>query len=104
MDQSKMAGMGNVYSDEILFQAGINPRIQFSTLDEDTIERLYHTMKEVLKTAIERQAVPEDLPNSYIIPHRHRDGVCPKGGRPLERVKVSGRTAYYCPHHQGKEP
>jgi formamidopyrimidine-DNA glycosylase len=37
---------------------------------------------------------------SYIIPHRHHDGTCPKRGRELESVKVSGRTAYYCPHHQ----
>ncbi|MEJ2208190.1 MAG: zinc finger domain-containing protein [Anaerolineae bacterium] len=34
------------------------------------------------------------------MPHRHGDGHCPKCGAELRRVKVSGRSAYYCPRHQ----
>jgi formamidopyrimidine-DNA glycosylase len=102
MDQGKMAGIGNVYADEILFQAGVHPRARFVDLDEEGVERIFGAMKDVFQTAIDRQAVPEDFPESYIIPHRNEDGTCPKCGRALESVKASGRTAYYCPNRQGE--
>lgn len=103
MDQSLMAGIGNVYSDEILFQAGIHPRATVSQLDEGTLETLFRRMKQVLHTAIECRADPAQFPDSYITLHRHRDGKCPKCGGEIEQVKVSGRTAYSCPECQKLE-
>lgn len=100
MDQSLMAGLGNVYSDEILFQVGVHPRAGVQDLPEGTVERIYHAMNEVLETAVERRAIPDDFPESYIVPHRHADGHCPKCGAELRRVKVSGRSAYFCPKRQ----
>jgi formamidopyrimidine-DNA glycosylase len=102
MDQSIMAGIGNVYSDEILFQAGIYPRRKINELDENEIETLFHTMKDVLKTAIEHQANPDQFPEDYITAHRHEGGHCPKCGATLEKVQVGSRHAYYCPNRQGK--
>ena len=102
MDQSIMAGIGNVYSDEILFQAGIYPRRKINELDEDGIEKLYHTMKDVLETAIEYHAQPDQFPEDYLTPHRHEDGHCPKCGAELKKVQVGSRHAYYCPNRQGK--
>lgn len=103
MDQETMAGIGNVYSDEILFQAGIHPRTKINQLDEDQIEKLFHTMKEVLEMAIEHQAQPDQFPEEFITPHRHEDGHCPKCGTALEKVKVGSRHAYFCPNRQGKK-
>lgn len=102
MDQETMAGIGNVYSDEILFQAGIYPRKKIDELDEGEIETLYQAMKGVLETAIEHQADPERFPEDYITPHRHEDGHCPKCGAALEKVQVGSRHAYYCPKRQEK--
>lgn len=104
MDQSKIAGIGNVYSDEILFQAGIHPRTQLKRLDEEEIAALYRTMGQVLRTAIEHQARPEEFPSDYLTPHRHPEGQCPICGEEVARVKVSGRSAYYCPNRQGQAP
>jgi formamidopyrimidine-DNA glycosylase len=101
MDQQLMAGIGNVYSDEILFQEGIYPRTQVKKLDGERLSSLYSTMLDVLNVAIERGANPEEYPNSYLTPHRGRNGTCPRCGQPLSRVKVSGRSAYYCPNRQG---
>jgi formamidopyrimidine-DNA glycosylase len=101
MDQELVAGIGNVYSDEILFQAGIHPRREVDELDEGQRSEIYEKMQQVLRTAIERQADPERLPDSYIIPHRHPEGQCPRCGGELKQVQVSGRTAYYCPKDQG---
>jgi formamidopyrimidine-DNA glycosylase len=102
MDQQLMSGIGNVYSDEILFQVGVHPRTQVSALSEETVEALFHALEAVLKTAIDRQAKPGDFPEHYITAHRHPDGECPRCGGTVERVKVSGRTAYYCPQRQKK--
>lgn len=102
MDQDTIAGIGNVYSDEILFQAGIHPRTKVNALDEDALEGLFHTMKDVLETAIEYQAEPEQFPEPFITPHRHEDGHCPRCGAALERVRVGSRHGYYCPNRQEK--
>ena len=103
MDQSKIAGIGNVYSDEILFQAKIYPRTQCDQLGENKIEELYRTMKDVLQTAIDCQADPEQLPQNFITPHRHKGGHCPICGEALKRVQVGSRHAYYCPNRQEKK-
>jgi formamidopyrimidine-DNA glycosylase len=57
-------------------------------------------MKHVLRTAIDRKADPDQMPKSWIIPHRHGDQTCPKCGGPIKSMKVAGRTAYYCPKEQ----
>ena len=98
-----LAGIGNVYSDEILFQAGIHPRIKIDELDGDAVERVYEKMQTVLHTAIDCRAEPEQFPDNYLTPHRYPDGHCPLCGDPVNRVKVAGRSAYYCPNRQGQE-
>jgi formamidopyrimidine-DNA glycosylase len=99
MDQSTLAGIGNVYSDEILFQAGIHPQRKVRDLDEEELREIYECLKEVLETAMEHDAEPADFPDSYLIPHRGEER-CPCCDGELQSVKVSGRTAYYCPQRQ----
>ena len=102
MNQDMLAGIGNVYADEILFQAGVHPKSKVNDLAEETLEELFRVMREdVLPTAIDRRADPARFPDHYIIPHREKNGNCPKCGRTLEKVKVSGRTTYFCPDCQG---
>lgn len=100
MDQQVMAGIGNVYSDEILFQARVHPRAKLSDLDDDALKCIYDCMQEVLRAAIEHDADPGQFPDSYLIPHRGTDGKCPKCGGQIERVEVAGRTGYFCPECQ----
>ncbi len=102
MNQQYIAGIGNIYSDEILFQAGIRPQTRVNRLKGKNLERLFHVSKEVLRTAIDCRADPGEFPNSYLIPVRHKGGSCPKCERAICKVKVSGRTAYYCSHCQKK--
>ncbi len=103
MDQHTVAGIGNVYADEILFQVKIHPRTKINRLDEETLEDLFHAVKDVLEQAIACRAQPDRFPDTFIAPHRHEGGKCPICGAELERVKVSSRTAYYCPECQPKE-
>jgi formamidopyrimidine-DNA glycosylase len=104
MDQEVVAGIGNIYSDEILFQARINPRTRCDRLDTDARQRLFEQIKAVLETAIASGAGAERLvdrlPSSFLIPHREKGGRCPRCGGEIAGAKFSGRTAYFCPQCQ----
>jgi len=106
MDQEAVAGIGNIYSDEILFQAGINPRTRCDRLDADARPRLFSRIREVLETAIASGAGAERLvdrlPGSFLIPYRAKGGRCPRCGAEITTAKFSGRTAYYCPRCQSE--
>lgn len=100
MDQHTISGLGNVYSDEILFRAGIHPRRAVSDIDEAGLKRLYRSMRDVLKTAINAQADPDRMPSSFLLPHRDKGGHCPKCHAALAEVRAAGRSAWYCPRCQ----
>ena len=102
MDQHTMAGIGNVYADEILFQAGIHPRTKVNRLEQGELRDLFGAMKDVLQTAIACRADPARFPESFIADSRHPGGLCPMCGAELHTVKVSSRTTYFCPNRQGR--
>ena len=94
MDQHLMAGIGNVYSDEILYQSGIHPKRKAGSLSEEDIRKIYDVMIRVLREASLREA--GDLPDDWLIPSRAKGNSCPCGGG-VETVRAGGRTSYYCP-------
>lgn len=100
MDQSRLAGIGNVYSDEILFRCGIHPKTKANELSSRNERRLFKAVKAVLRTAIRCKADPARFPNSYLLPHREKNGQCPRCGRKLRQIKVGGRTTFYCAKDQ----
>jgi formamidopyrimidine-DNA glycosylase len=100
MDQTMLAGLGNIYTDEVLFQAGFHPGQPVKKLDGDDLNRLFEQMKQVLETAVENKADPALLPDSFFLPNRDTSTLCPKCGGKIRRTKISGRTAYFCPRHQ----
>ena len=100
MDQTMVAGIGNIYSDEILFQARVDPRRPASGLDDATLGRVHRQIGRVLRMAADRGADPERLPDSWLLPHRE-DGVpCPRGNGEIRSIRISGRGAFYCPDCQ----
>ena len=105
MDQQIVAGIGNIYSDEILFQARINPAERIDNLAPSQLKRLFLKMREVLKTAIARGAGSEQfverMPKGSLLPERNKGGHCPRCRSLLKVFKVGGRTAYCCPRCQG---
>jgi formamidopyrimidine-DNA glycosylase len=102
MNQSRMAGLGNIYSDEIMFQAGIHPESDVGNLDESVRKSLYQALKRVIRTAIDRRADPEKFPRGYLTGHREDGTSCPKCDGTITRIKISGRSAYLCKKHQKK--
>lgn len=90
MNQKYLAGIGNVYSDEILFQAGLHPGTSSRDLDEGDMKKLLDQTGRVLEEAIEARADPGRMPASFIIPHRHGDGQCPGCGGALRKERIGG--------------
>lgn len=103
MNQNVIAGIGNVYADEMLFAARIDPEARTEKLGDDTIRNLHHAMQRVLKKAIGARVELDRFPRSFLLPQRGEDGKCPRCGRKLQQTKVSGRTTYHCPHDQKRK-
>jgi formamidopyrimidine-DNA glycosylase len=104
MDQTMIAGIGNIYADEILFQARLHPKTPVTSLDERQRAELFRQIKAVLQTAIECGAGAEEflerLPDHFLLPQRKQGGKCPRCGSPIATLKAAGRTSYYCPRCQ----
>lgn len=110
MDQSRIAGIGNIYADEALHRAGISPLRRLDELSPAQIERIFSSLREVLSEAISRggSSVSDyvDLrgeKGAFQERHRvyRREGEpCPRCGCAIRREKVSGRSSYFCPRCQ----
>lgn len=100
MDQSTVSGIGNVYADEILFQSKIHPKQKANKLNDKTWETLHENTVKVLKKAIEKEADVSKFSGNYLLPNREEGNDCPRCDGKIEKIKVSGRTGYYCPSCQ----
>jgi formamidopyrimidine-DNA glycosylase len=100
MDQARIAGIGNIYADEILFQARLHPLTQVGDLERDQLERLYRTTIWVLLQAIARSVMAEGpasaFPDDWLSAHREPGGRCPRCRALLATIKTGGRTGYFC--------
>ncbi len=97
MDQHLMAGVGNIYSDEILFQSKIHPACDVSSLNLSQKKTIFQQMKQVLQIAIQCSAEPDNFPDEWLLRNRNVDAKCPRCGDNIMRTKISGRSAYFCP-------
>ncbi|MGH9716378.1 MAG: bifunctional DNA-formamidopyrimidine glycosylase/DNA-(apurinic or apyrimidinic site) lyase [Candidatus Acidiferrales bacterium] len=110
LDQHVFGGMGNIYTDESLWRARINPKRLGAYLSPAEIHRLYRAMRQVLTDAISsRGSSISDFVDSYGLPgnfqqhHRvyDREGKkCFRCGTLIRREIVAGRSSYFCPHCQ----
>lgn len=110
MDQTFIAGIGNIYSDEALFYAGIHPLKVVATLKEEKIEKLYQGIREILKKAIEKRGSSIDTyldvegRKGEYIPflkvYRREGKDCFRCGGTVESFKIGGRSAHFCPKCQ----
>jgi formamidopyrimidine-DNA glycosylase len=96
LDQSKIAGLGNLLVDEILWRSRLDPARPSGGLDDTEITRLHVTVGEVLDELSRRGGSHRgDLQE-----HREPGALCPRCGAALTRQTVGGRTTYSCPDEQ----
>jgi len=103
LNQKLIAGIGNIYADEILFRARIHPATQVSALKEKTVAKVFRAARDILKKAIEAKADANLMPKSWLLPHRSKGGKCPRCGRELKSATIGGRTAWFCAHCQKRK-
>ena len=96
MDQHRVAGLGNLLTDEILWRTGLAPEREARSLDDDEVKRLHRQ----IRSGLERMWARGGSHTGDLQEARVRGGVCPKDGTPLLRRTIGGRTTYSCPLHQ----
>ena len=96
LDQSKVAGIGNLLADEVLWQAKVAPAARVNTLRRQDADRLYRALGAALTAAIERGGVH----TGEVIAARKPGGTCPRCGAEMRRGKVGGRTTWWCSREQ----
>lgn len=104
IDQTVFVGIGNIYSDETLFQARIHPRRKVTGLKDEKVKCLFREMASVLRCAIRAGEHRAEMPCSFLIGHRGAGETCPRCGGRVASIAVSGRSRYYCPDCQATEP
>ena len=112
MDQKFIAGIGNVYSDEILFEAGLKWERQSDSLSQQEVRRLYRAISETLNGAVKYRGsslADEQYVDLFGKPGEYqgelkvygREGEpCRRCRTPIQTVKVAQRTSYFCPQCQ----
>lgn len=110
LDQSVVAGIGNIYADEALFLSGIHPLRSAASLTDDEIRGLHVAIRSVLLESIDQRGT---LLRDYRTPYG-QDGAyksrlrvygqsgrpCPRCGVPIERIRVTQRSTHFCPRCQ----
>ncbi|MBA2348182.1 MAG: formamidopyrimidine-DNA glycosylase [Solirubrobacterales bacterium] len=100
MDQSVLAGVGNLLADETLWQAKLPPLRPAGDLDDDELDHLRRTLRKATRAAIKHGGVH----TGEVIPFRKRDHHCPRCGEPMLRAAVGGRTTWWCSAEQAWPP
>src|ERR1044071_7772829 len=100
MSQDVIAGIGNLYADETLFQSSIAPRRPVDRLSPSEVATIFTTMRKILLTVIDLKEHDGDYPPRYLIHHRDEGARCPRCGGTIVRSVVFGRTTYSCARHQ----
>lgn len=107
MDQKIIVGIGNIYADEILFSAKINPFKRADRLESEELKKIYLVMKKILKKAIVLRGTSisdfrdtAGIAGKYgkkLLIYKKEGEKCLRCGSIIKRVKINGRSAHYCP-------
>jgi formamidopyrimidine-DNA glycosylase len=112
MDQKFVSGLGNIYSDEVLFAAGLRQDRTSDSLSSQEVRRLYRAMREVVQEAIRFRGTTLDdeayvdlfgKPGEFqseLKVYGRKGQACRRCRTPIESVKLAGRTSYFCPQCQ----
>jgi formamidopyrimidine-DNA glycosylase len=96
LDQSVLAGVGNLLADETLWQAGLDPRRRVDEIGHDGLTDLHRALRRATKAAIRKGGVH----TGEVISSRRTGGHCPRCGAEMQRGTVGGRTTWWCPAEQ----
>lgn len=96
LDQSALAGVGNLLADEVLWQSHVSPLRRTDELDFDDLDELRRQLRRAIRHAVRHGGVH----TGEVMAHRRRDAHCPRCGAPMRTATVGGRTTWWCPEEQ----
>lgn len=96
MDQSRVAGLGNLLTDDVLWRARLDPARAAGSLTADEVRALHTALRATLRILGRRGGSH----TGDLQVERQREGRCPRCGSPLQRRTIGGRTTYSCPAEQ----
>ncbi|HWE57764.1 MAG TPA: DNA-formamidopyrimidine glycosylase family protein [Acidimicrobiales bacterium] len=96
LDQSRIAGVGNLIADEVLWRAGLSPLQEAGSLGPAALRRLHDSLTGGLAEMVERGGSH----TGDLMAHRRPGGRCPRDGTELVHATVGGRSSWWCPRHQ----
>lgn len=106
LDQSFLAGLGNIYTDEALFDSALHPLRTSDSLSSDESTRLFNSIRKVLLLGIQHNGASIDWVyrggdfQNYFQVYQQTGQPCPRCGTPLQRILVGQRGTHFCPHCQ----
>jgi formamidopyrimidine-DNA glycosylase len=110
LNQQGVSGLGNIYADEALFEAGIHPLAQPERVTSPSARRLYRAVRKVLKRAVNLQGTTfrdyvdiEGRPGNFhqrLRVYQKTGEPCPRCRTLIRRIVVAGRSSHFCPHCQ----
>lgn len=106
LDQTFIAGLGNIYTDEALHLAGLHPLTISNTIDGPQSERLWFSIRQVLQDGIDRQGASIDWVyrggdfQNYFRVYQRTGDPCPVCDAPIQRILVGQRGTHYCSNCQ----
>ncbi len=110
LDQTIIAGLGNIYADEVLFASGIHPERRCEDISQKELAALCCAMQNILKEAITHRGTSfrdyvdgnraKGEHQDFLKVYQRRDQPCLTCGKPIKCIKVGGRSSFYCPHCQ----
>ena len=96
LDQSKIAGVGNLLADEVLWQARVPPAAPVNSLRPEDVDRLYRALRSAVRLAVAAGGAGA----GEVISARHPGGACPRCGAEMRHGTVGGRSTWWCPREQ----
>jgi len=100
LNQQFIAGIGNLYADEIFFRSSIHPATESGELSDRDLKRLFSATRYVLEKAVALKTDFNRLPKSWLLIHRGKGGRCPRCGRALKSATIGSRTSWFCAYCQ----
>ena len=100
LDQAFLAGIGNLYADEALWEARVHPLRTADSLTRVEIRRLAAAIKTVLVRGIERNGTSFSANQAFLNAYGRESEPCPRCGRPISRILIGSRSAHFCPRCQ----
>lgn len=98
MDQRRIAGIGNLIADEMLYQAKLDPRRAVDELGDDEVDRLWEAVRRTRDRVVDKGGSHRGV--MIDSGARTKGALCPRCDAEIARVQVGGRTTFFCPEHQ----